>query len=208
MKHTIRSIATKVVQKAAARASLVQYSTFGVPSDDGDCTPLRGPPAKSGRRNNDGDSEAWEQQIRNLRSEQDRLYLEESLQRERDLATIGLVHAADTLNQCPRSDPNPIAHEDTYYRVAGVRSSDNGTPRSHHSSIQKGLDYTPPMWAQQSGNIRSQQLVEQDEEIRVTTYRSSNASSVKRRGAVKHKLNPLFARPSQDDFGWSQSRKW
>jgi hypothetical protein len=191
MRSAIRATATKAIQKVAEGASLLQYSAFGAPSDDGGYNPLVGSPAKAGR-NKKNDPEDGERRARKLRTGQDQ---KESSQREKDLANLTLVQAAGAAAQRSRLRSSSDVQQHPHERGARNRSPRQDIPSPQQASIHDGSEHTSPMWEQTIGIIRDQQPVEQEEEM--NTNHSSNASSLKRRGAIRRKLNPLFARSSQ-----------
>jgi hypothetical protein len=148
------------------------------------------------------DAENWEQQVDSDRLREEERWDRECDEREKALCLIRLmltggVSAQHTRQNRPRMIRNHAAHQ-----VVQIQPPTPDLARSKRASLHytKPLasfnsQTTTPMYEQQTGVVRNQ-----DGDVEVGRCDGSSTSSLRRRGAVRRKANPIFARPSSEDF--------
>jgi hypothetical protein len=172
-------------KKATCRASTIIYPIFTARTEEN--APLL--PAssldsqKSGFHSDVPDLTDGEHVASILRPKQDILWDQEHKEREKNLELRGLLHHG-VLIHAPLSNVSTSQKESVCFPSDG---SDGTRP--------------PEMYEQQTGIIREYVLrADNDKSEEEGCASDSDSSSLRRRGAVKRKTNPVFGRPTYKEL--------
>jgi hypothetical protein len=208
MSPKTRTVVTNVCLKTAKRASTFMHSRFGAHIYNDGHIPLL---ASSHRALIDEEDERdldmtyWEYQAALERPHQERLWDAEIEEREQKFASTRLMHTSSmSARQARRSCPIICADRD--FRRVQIQPPAANVARyelpSLHSAKLSTASYATETatYEQQTDIIRE---TDGPEEVGLEKWETSDVSttsSLRRRGALKRKANPLFARPTCEDF--------
>jgi hypothetical protein len=214
MSNQFRSLASKMTQNAAIRASSFIHSRLSSSAQEGEHVPLL--PASSEYSQESLMHEATpdftngEYKAHAMRPQQRKDWIEEHTQRVKDLASKQILHNAGLRAQgtrvaqylrrpvpqvIPDIQPNPEHH---WVQVLRPLSNVAGSQKAEicFASDDSSGSSPPPMHEQQTGVIREYELGADKSEDEDNGL-ESRSSSLQRRGAVRRKKNP-FADPKSD----------
>jgi len=207
MSKKIQSVVSKVSIKAAYRANKIMKFPFRAKPREEEHAPVVAASSvysqSSGFSSKVTDTKHCETVALNLRAQQDDLWEKEQEERREDLATLQLLHASGMSAQTSRLNRRKFIRTDPNHQAVQTN-----TPLSTVANPQQPAERTvsdtsdgtqpPAMWEQQTGIIREHH-VEPDQGVFQGNESGSESSSIRRRGAVRLKHNPIHARPSQEE---------
>ncbi|KAH3904071.1 hypothetical protein HBI56_042340 [Parastagonospora nodorum] len=214
MSKKIRSVANKISMKAAYRADRLIKSVFRAKSREVEHAPAVTSSSvysqSSGFSTEVMDTNNCEDVAPNLQTQQDDLWEKEQEERGQDLAIRQLLHASGMSAKTSR----------LHRRILNCTNSGNNivhitTPLSIKAKPQKATEHTvsdtsdgtqpPAMCEQQTGIIREQD-VKPVPDVDQGNDSGSDSSSLRRRGAVRLKTNPMHVCPTHEIKHYTRPR--
>jgi hypothetical protein len=193
------------------RTSSIIYSAFGVPRyDEAHIPALPSSPHNIVDEIYDDkvDVESWEFQADAQRTDQEKLWDKECDEREKQMASTQLMLTYGASAQQARRYREPMVRDNPDHDVVQIQPPATNLARSQKASVHSERPSDPSNTAirvatyeQQTGIIRDQSAP-----VEVEEWDRSSTSSLRRRGAVRRKTNPMFSRPTYEDF--DQRRRW
>jgi hypothetical protein len=210
MSPKTRTVVTNIFLKTAKRANTFMHSRFGARIYNEDHIPLM---ASSHHASMDEEGERdldmayWEYQAALERPHQERLWDAEMDEREKELTSTRLVHTSDMSAQQSRSSC-PIIYASHDFRRVQIQPLAANVARSERPSLHSAKLSTAS-YATETATYEQQTGITRDTdapgEVKLEELEVSDGSStflLRRCGALKRKANPLFARPTCEDFEW------
>jgi hypothetical protein len=145
---------------------------------------------------------SWEHQVILKRPHHEKPWAKECDERERDITATRLLHTYGTSAQQARRERAAIIRPDQDLHRVHINPLATGSAESQRPSLHSAQLSTTSYptetttYEQQTGIIRSIADPVEVHSEQLEASDGSSASSLRRRGAVKRKMNPLFARPT------------